>query len=165
MRGLIIAFVAFAGTAQADVVVEFRDGAPKDRFSITNTGTCALPAVSVRIDLADAPSGLIFDTTAQGSGVEVFQPLEIVQGAELVVAATDVKDGDQAVQLDLSGMASGDVVQFTIDMDDTGGGREITVSGSEIAGARITVATDIELVEGVFEDTGIATATLADCVS
>jgi hypothetical protein len=165
MRGLVMAALMMAGTAQADVVVEFRDGAPKDRFTITNTGGCSLSPVSVRIDLSTAPVGLIFDVTAQGRGVEVFQPFEVVQGAELIEAATVVEDGDQAVQLDLSGLESAQVVAFTIDLDDTGGGREITVSGSEIAGARVLVATDDELSEMEFDASGLAQVALVGCVS
>ena len=69
----------------------------------------------------------------------MFQPLQIVAGAEQLVGTPDAQDGDTRVLLRLRGLAPGQIVAFTIDVDDTAGGREITVSGSEILGASVTL--------------------------
>ena len=63
MRATCLFALLLAGPAAADLEVTFRDGAPKDRFSITNSGTCDLSAMSVLIDLSSSPAGLIFDVT------------------------------------------------------------------------------------------------------
>ncbi|MGR3501744.1 aggregation factor core [Pseudaestuariivita sp.] len=122
----------------ADVVVSFRDGAPKDRFEVANVGDCDLGAGRLALDFAGSAGGLIFDVTDRGAGVEVFQPFEIVEGAEYLDGFAEIADGDSFALLEFSGMPAGARFAFTIDVDDTGGGREITVSGSEIAGATAT---------------------------
>lgn len=155
----------FGSAAPADVVVTFRDGAPKDRFEITNTGDCPVPAVSVLIDLATSPSGLIFDVTGEGVGVEVFQPFEVVSGGDFIGGASSLTDGDQRLQLDLLGLPAGQTVAFTTDLDDTLGGQEITVSGSEIAGARVILGDALAVAEGVFDDQGRAVVPQAGCLS
>jgi len=164
-RSLLITLSLFAGPAFADVTVTFQDGAPKDRFSITNDGTCALPPISVLIDLSSSPAGLIFDVTAQGGGVEVFQPLEITAGSEFIDAVSTVGDGDQTVQFDLRAFPVGSTVRFTADLDDTIGATEITVSGSEIAGARVFLGTEFDVIDSAFDDAGRAVIPLAPCVS
>jgi hypothetical protein len=137
MKSLTILALLGATSAQADLTLRFTEGAPKDRFTLTNTGDCALPAGSITVDLGTAPAGLIFDVTNAGAGVQVFQPFEVVAGADRLTSQPKVADGDTAVTLPISGLAAGQSVAFTIDVDDTGGGREITVSGSEIAGATL----------------------------
>lgn len=163
MRGWILAMVLTATSAQADIQVTFRDGAPKDTFTITKLSDCGLGPLRVTIDLSTAPTGLIFDVTDTGDGVEVFQPFELVAGADLVTGASAVRDGDQVLMLELSDMAMGDEVRFTIDLDDTGGGREITVNGSEMAGAMIKVDGETARADGVFDDTGTARAAVTGC--
>jgi len=163
----LIAALAAASPALADVEVTFRDGAPKDRFTITNIGGCPLGGSDVVINLEGSPSGLIFDITGDGAGVEVFQPFELVTGADLVLTASDVADGDTTLVLSLAPMTTGDSVVFTIDLDDTVGTREITVSGSEIAGADVTlIPADLgPALTAVFDDTGRAVVTVPACVS
>ncbi|WP_372739865.1 hypothetical protein, partial [Neptunomonas sp.] len=56
-------------SVNANVMVNYIEGAPKDRFVITNTGECSLQTVRVDIDLTNTMGGLIFDTTASGAGV------------------------------------------------------------------------------------------------
>ena len=73
---LIIAGISSA-PVQADIVVNFVESAPKDRFVIENTGECEFENLVVEIDLSGSAGGLIFDTTATGAGVEVFQPFEV----------------------------------------------------------------------------------------
>lgn len=81
MRLAALAFlIALPSAAIADLTVSFRDGAPKDRFTLSYDGVCALDDLDVQIDLGTAPAGLIFDTSGAGAGVEVFQPLEWVVG-------------------------------------------------------------------------------------
>ena len=155
---------AFTSTpALADLAVRFDEGAPKDRFTLTNTGDCALGAAQVTIDLGTAPAGLIFDVTASGAGVEVFQPFDVVTGAQNLRSLPRVADGDAAVTLDLKGLAAGGTVAFTIDVDDTGGGREITVSGSEIAGATVRLAGMMQ--RGLFDETARALVPTGACTS
>lgn len=166
MRLIASAFAScLATTAAADVIVTFRDGAPKDRFTITNTADCATGPMTLALDLAPAPAGLIFDITGDGAGVDVFQPFEVAAGGDIITAVSDVADGDQRLELALQGLEAGAEVAFTIDLDDTGGGREITVSGSEIAGAMVQVISELALAEGAFDDSGTARVILASCTS
>jgi hypothetical protein len=151
--------------AMADIEARFVEGAPKDRFILTNTGPCALPATRVTIDLDGSAGGLIFDVTGSGAGVEVFQPFDLVTGAEFVSARSQVRDGDRSVTLELTGLGAGAEVSFTIDVDDTAGTREITVAGSEIAGASLRVEAAEGQSRAVFSSAATATASLIGCVS
>lgn len=148
--------------ALANVEVTFREGAPKDRFVIANTGNCATGPVDITIDLSGSDAGLIFDVTNSGQGVEVFQPFVLVSGKSFVSGAPVVKDGDNKVTLKLSDLVKGKPVAFTVDVDDTAGGREITVSGSEIAGASISVSGGAA---AVFGSNAVAKAKAPDCKS
>lgn len=154
-----------AAPVLADVQVTFREGAPKDRFTITNTGSCALGPVDVTIDLSSSSAGLVFDVTGQGAGVEVFQPFELVAGNSLLSSTPSVRDGDNSLTLALTNLEQGQSVAFTIDVDDTIGAREITVSRSEISGAGIRVETDLAQASGTFGETAIAVAPFQACVS
>lgn len=158
-RPVILAIAVLApAIAAADLSVSFRDGAPKDRFTLRYDGACDLKRLDVQIDLGTAPAGLIFDTTGAGAGVEVFQPLEWVSGA---ARSSDVTDGDTLLSLSLDGVTPGAVWAFTVDIDDTTSTRQITVDGSEMAGA--TVRTDAQM--ATFDTSGTATVTLQNCVS
>ena len=72
-----VSFLALSTTAQADIRVLFREGAPKDSFELRNTGGCALGPMELIVDLNGSAGSLIFDTQAQGPGVEVYQPFEL----------------------------------------------------------------------------------------
>lgn len=157
--------VFFATAAQADLVVRFDEGAPKDRFTVQNDGACALPSMQVTLDLGTAPAGLIFDVTGSGAGVEVFQPFELVAGADNLRTMPKVLDGDSAISFDLENLGVGQSVAFTIDVDDTGGGREITVSGSEIAGATVRQVMAGTTSEAVFGSDARAVIAQASCTS
>ena len=167
MRSLTIiaAAILFASAAQADILVRFDEGAPKDRFTITRTGTCDLGAAKVTVDLSTSPHGLIFDVTGAGQGVEVFQPFELVTGASLLSTQPSVQDGDQVIALPLSALDQGQSIAFTIDVDDTGGGREITVSDAEIAGAKVLVTTASGEYAGTFDNRSNAVVRIDDCAS
>jgi hypothetical protein len=131
-----------AAPAAADLGVRFVEGAPKDRFEITNRAACAVERAEVVIDLAGSAAGLIFDVTGAGAGVDVFQPFELVAGAEALDAVPRVADGDRQLSLSIRSLAPGARIAFTIDVDDTLGPRGITVSDREIegAGVRLVVA-------------------------
>lgn len=124
-----------ASPALADLKVDFIEGAPKDRFVISNEGKCDFSAGKITIDLATSAGQLIFDVTEQGKGVEVFQPFELVSGSKSMVGLPTVRDGDKVVILNVKELKVGGQIAFTIDVDDTIGAREITVSNAEIEGA------------------------------
>ncbi len=158
---LLASALIFSTPAAADILVRFDEGAPKDRFTITNTGNCALPLTSVTIDLTGSAAGLIFDVTGSGAGVSVFQPFQLVLGGEHVSTLPQVKDGDRAVSLKLKGLGPNQRVAFTIDVDDTAGASETMVSGSEIKGATVWAGK----ASGTFGTDKIARVKLPACTS
>jgi hypothetical protein len=167
MRIPILLIAAFsADTASADVIVTFQDGAPKDRFTITQTAPCPTGPASLVIDLGTAPAGLIFDTTATGAGVDVYQPFEWVAAPAGTATAPRVKDGDTVLALDLPDLTPQVPLIFTIDLDDTTSNRQITVSGAEVAGATVTLTTTGGGSQsGVFGTNGKAMIKTAACTS
>lgn len=166
MRTFLLASIlgTLAPMAMADVTVSFIEGAPKDRFVITNAA-CATGPLQVTIDLQSSTGALIFDVSSDGAGVEVFQPFELVSGGSLVTNAPTVKDGDQVLTLDLAGLGKNAEVAFTIDLDDTVQSREITVAGSEIVGAKVLLQYDGIQTEGAFDETAKVTIPWHDCAS
>lgn len=159
---MILASVLMLSTsAKAGIMVRFEESAPKDRFTITNAGTCALPLTSLTIDLTGSAAGLIFDVTGSGAGVNVFQPFQLVTGEEHVLALPEVKDGDRAISLKLMGLGPNQRVVFTIDVDDTAGMTESMISGSEISGATVMA----EATSGTFGANNTAIVKLPACTS
>ncbi|MFK8034439.1 MAG: aggregation factor core [Hyphomicrobiales bacterium] len=136
--------------AAADVTVQFDEGAPKDYFTFQNIGKCALRTVTLSLDLSKSKSGLIFDVSSAGAGVEVFQPLEFVSGEETLSKIPRVRDGDNQIKFNIRKLDVDEVIKFSIDVDDTIGGREITVSGSEIVGAEVKLKQLDEVFSSVF---------------
>lgn len=55
--------MVLGGAAQANILVTFDEGAPKDRFTIENTGACAVSSGEILLDLAPSNGQLIFDVT------------------------------------------------------------------------------------------------------
>ncbi len=159
------AFAALPGLVHADLNVRFSEGAPKDRFTLENTSTCALEDTAIVLDLSTSPAGLIFDVTAQGSGVEVFQPFQMVEGAQALKSEPVVTDGQSQITLDVGLLAPGQAIAFTIDVDDTLGQRAITVSGSEIAGATVSFAKADVSGTATFSKQAQASLALAPCPS
>ena len=143
--------------------MSFDEGAPKDRFTFANTGSCAIADAQIVLDLSSSKSGLIFDVTGKGAGVEVFQPMEVTVGAQALLSVPKVKDGDNQIKFDIGELKAGQRIAFTIDVDDTAGGREITVSGSEIAGARVRLLKDGMSPTAVFAADARATVQLMEC--
>lgn len=162
-----------SSAAQADVRVLFREGAPTDRFEIRNTGGCPLGPMTLRLDLSESSGGLIFDTSASGPGVQVYQPFELVAGAELVRAFSDVRDGGRSVELLLTGLHARQEVAFTIDVDDTlvaSPWGQTQVAGSEIKGAEVAIDFDeagagLPPVEARFDANAVALLPVSNCVS
>mgnify|MGYP001811201211 CR=1 FL=1 len=134
-----LGLIATALPAAANVNVRFVESAPRDRFEIVNASACALVATDVVIDLSGSAAGLIFDTTNTGAGVDVFQPFELVAGADALASHSRVTDGDRQVTLSIRRLAPAARIAFTIDVDDTAGPRGITIAGSEIEGATVRV--------------------------
>ncbi len=164
---LSMLFTGFAGLATpslADLQVRFVEGAPKDRFTITNTG-CGLGPTAVTIDLSGSPYGLIFDVTGRGAGVEVFQPFELTAGSENLKTQPLVADGDNRLTLDLAGLPAGASVSFTIDVDDTRNSLETMVSNSEIVGASVIAKGATGTVSVTFREDATATVELSACTS
>ena len=147
-----------AAPAVAEITVQFRDGAPKDRFTLSYDGACALGPTTLVIDLGTAPAGLIFDITADGAGVDVFQPLEWIEGR---AHTSDVTDGDTSLTLSIDAWEPGATRAFTVDIDDTTSTRQITVDGSEMAGATLRAGDLIAR----FDTSGSATLPLDPCTS
>lgn len=150
--------------ASADVSVDFIEGAPKDRFVISNAA-CPTGPVQITIDLQPSAGALIFDVTGAGAGVEVFQPFELVSGGSLVTRPPEVKDGDQVLTIDLAGLGPDGVVAFTIDLDDTINSREVTVAVSELTGARVILAGDGMTSEATFGAAASLVVPWKDCES
>ena len=165
LRISAFALLLTASTASADLDLRFDEGAPKDRFSISNKGSCPLPAMEITLDLGTAPVGLIFDVTSRGAGVQVYQPFELVAGAEHLSRLPVVVDGDTAIVLELTGLGVGQSVAFTIDVDDTGGASETIISGTEIAGATVRAALSDQLLVAIVGSDATATIPLAACTS
>lgn len=165
MKVLCVAAICLAGAAQADIEMRFIEGAPKDAFVLTALGGCAVGPMEIALDLSGSDAGLVFDVTEAGAGVQVFQPFELVSGRDLVQQLPEVRDGDQALVLALSGLPVGAPVRFTIDLDDTKGARGITVSGSEIAGATVRVTQAGVRYDGVFGTDARARVALPGCGS
>lgn len=166
MTTLALSLSATSVFAQAQLSVEFRESAPKDRFIITNSGGCDVSA-NVSIDLANSAGKLIFDTTSQGAGVEVFQPFEIVAGADNLKNQPNIIDGDKSVELMIQSLGINDSVAFTIDVDDTLAQSDlgqIRVSGSEIKGATVLVAKN-GVQSGTFGSNGLAQVILGACAT
>jgi len=164
MKWIITAItVAASGPVLADVEVTFRDGAPKDRFTITNLAECPTQEFVLRIDLVTTKADAIFDTQEGAPGEAVFQPVEIVTGQDLVTFISDVPDGAIGLTLRISNIKVAGAVAFTADIDDTASTRGITVSGSEIEGGRAVIDTGAALLEGVFDDTGRAVVPMDAC--
>lgn len=160
---LACALALQAAPALAQVGVRFVEGAPKDRFEFTNRSACALANTEITLDLSTSPAGLMFDTTSSGAGVDVFQPFELVEGAQALSAHTPVNDGDNQVVLSVRQLPPGARIAFTVDVDDTLSQRGITIAGSEIAGATVRVAAGGFSASGRFSSQAETTVATPPC--
>lgn len=164
---LSLSLLFITQSAQANIEVKFLEGAPKDKFVIKNTGNCQLQNLLVEIDLSQSAGKLIFDTTATGAGVEVFQPFEVTEGDIKLANQTTIKDGDSKLTLNISKLSSGKSASFTIDVDDTLPISElgkIRVAGSEINNGIVKVTSNSQkLADGVFGTNSKATILNPSC--
>jgi hypothetical protein len=167
----ILAATMLLGTAtiaSANLTVQFVESAPKDSFILSNTGTCTLAAQTVSFDLATSRAGLIFDVTGAGAGVEVFQPLDVVDQNPLVLAISEISDGDQTLDIGLDEMTPGAKIRVTFDMDDTltnSSLGQIRVSRSEIEGASAMTNLAIDTPSAQFDAEGVVVIPQPACVS
>ena len=169
LRAAVLIVLLAAPQALADVRVTFIEGAPKDRFVITNTSACPTGALQVTIDLSTSSAGLIFDTTGSGAGVSVYQPFELVTGHDHVTAASKISDGDRRAVLDISDIPGKDEVAFTIDVDDTlpaSANGQTMILDSEMAGSQLKIrAGGGRPITAPFDGTGTALAPWEVCLS
>jgi hypothetical protein len=154
MRLITFALTVMATSATAqNLTIQFSDGAPKDRIMLTNAG-CPLADAVITLDLEESQGRLIFDTTSQGAGVEVYQPVEITSGSATIAP---VNDGDKILQILVKSLATGEKLSLTADIDDTlDASRQITVSGSEMAGASVSLVLNDRVLTGIFGTDGAA---------
>lgn len=145
--------------------MQFFEGAPKDQFVITNTGPRAIQAAQVEIDFTNSKAGLIFDVTEAGAGVEVFQPFDVTQGAQVLTELPTISDGDQRVTLNMTGLAPTEFIAFTIDVDDTSGSREITVTDSEMRGTTLSLRVNNTVYSATIETGAEVTLQTPKCAS
>lgn len=172
MRYLLVLYLLFLTTpAKADIVARFTEGAPKDVFTIRNTDTCGTGPIGVTIDLTDAAGDLYFDTTAQGVGISVYQPFELVGGEDYVTAVTPVADGARIFTLEVNDLPPSAMITITTDVDDalpeSASGQTI-VEGGEILGARVLIVPRFDtppLAVGEFDATGSVTVPWSICLS
>ena len=152
LSAAVLGTIAVSSPTLADVRVEFIEGAPKDRFVLTNFSECDIGAGIFKIDFTGSHAGLIFDVSGTGAGVEVFQPFELTSGAEFLNSLPTISDGDHLAVLDISGLKTNASIAFTIDVDDTRGARAITVSDSEISGTIVSFKSESTTVSAVMGD-------------
>ena len=149
----IIGVLFLSSPSYAELKLQFFEGAPKDRFVVTNIGSCDIEAAQVERDFAASKAGLIFDVTGSGAGVEVFQPFEVTQGALLLADQPSISDGDRRVTLNMTGL----------DVDDTAGTREITVADSEMSGTTVSLRVADKTYSAVIETGAQVTLETPDC--
>jgi len=171
MQKLVLSFGFFllllSKTAFADVEVTFIEGAPKDTFVIKNIGNCQLQDLTVKIDLEKSAGKLIFDTTATGAGVEVFQPFEVTNGSITLPSKDSVDDGDTSLILNIKSLAAKNMASFTIDVDDTLPVSElgkIRVADSEIKNGLVKIQSNNKVLgQGLFGSDSKATILNQGC--
>lgn len=165
-HSIALALCLLATPSLADVSIAFNEGAPKDRFVIVYTGDCDLGPTDVIVDLAGSDGALVFDVAEGGAGVEVFQPIDVVMGAEDIAGVSPLEDGDRSVTIRFDRMRPMQHAAFTIDVDDTTGARPTVVAGAEIRGATVRVMQQGGgVLEGTFDETARAIVSVPGCLS
>jgi len=130
---LLMPATALAETCGPRLVVIFAEGAPKDRFTLTNASDPGWSVTEVEIDLGPSRGRLIFDVTERGAGLSVYQPFEEAGGTAIVATRNEVSDGDTLLTLRFTSFEPGERYEFTIDLDDTVSGSPTVISTAEIA--------------------------------
>jgi hypothetical protein len=167
LSAVLLVMLCGSEYANANIEVKFLEGAPKDKFVFKNTSECNLQNVVLKVDLSNSKGGLIFDTTATGQGVEVFQPFEVTEGDLALTSSGKVKDGAKHLSLNVKSINAKQSVSFTIDVDDTLERSElgnIRVSGNEITSATVDIKFDSEEPTTVaFNNQGKALILMPEC--
>lgn len=146
-----IATTCLCSHATADITIDFQESAPRDRFVIVSE-SCAAGPVEITIDLSPSAGALIFDVTAEGAGVEVFQPVEVQSGG---AQASPVVDGDQLLTLTIPSLAAAAPVIISADLDDVlvdSQLGQIRVTGSELDGAVVVLGMGGQTATATFAD-------------
>lgn len=161
---LVTALLVLTSNASANMQIKFVESAPKDWFAVTNNSDCNLSNIKLTFDLTQSQGALIFDTTAAGAGVEVYQPFSVRSGNLELISGADVADGDKTLTILITDLKPTEVASFTIDVDDTLAKSElgnIRVSRSEIAGASVSLADSDN--SSIFDDTGATEMVVTQC--
>lgn len=148
-RNTNVSITKATGVCGFEASVQFNESAPRDSFRISNTSSGNWFITALSLDMSTSAGNLIFDVTAEGAGVEVFQPFRADDGEASLLEQPSVLDGDQRLILVLAGFATGVDYRFTIDVDDQLSNSElgqIRVAASEMSGAQLTL--DIENASG-----------------
>jgi len=164
----VLVFIAASLQAShADIVVSFVESAPKDRFVVENQGACPFDDLIVEIDLSESAGRLIFDTTASGAGVEVFQPFEVAEGDVQLLSAEVVNDGDRVLTVRIKNLLPESSAVFTIDVDDQLPKSElgmIRVTGSEMENSLVSITFwEEQLSTAVFNANSVAVVPSPAC--
>lgn len=134
--------VTWAATACVhEVSMVFTESAPRDRFEIRNDSSSGQSIQRLTLDLSSSAGRLIFDTTAGGTGVDVFQPFRVESGEAKLQASLVIQDGSDRLTLDFTRFEPGQRFAFSIDVDDRLPASELgqtRVSGREMEGALMT---------------------------
>ena len=165
---MLMPALAHADACGPRLTVTFSEGAPADRFTLSNTSDPGWSVTEVEIDLGPSRGRVIFDVTERGAGLSVYQPFEEATGTAVIADRSAVTDGDTLLTLRFSRFAPGDTFGFTIDLDDTAGFAPTVVSTDEIAEgvirARFTSNRGEATREGLFDDNSEAdTGRLEGC--
>lgn len=136
---LVLPGAAFADACGPRLVATFSEGAPADRFTLTNSSDPGWSVTEVEIDLGPSRGRVIFDVTERGAGLSVYQPFEEATGTAVIADRSEITDGDSLLTLRFGRFAPGDTFGFTIDLDDTVGFAPTVVSVDEIAEGRVRV--------------------------
>ena len=152
---LAIAAMPWAAHAEAvcqqQIALVFTESAPRDMFEIRNGSSTGQRIQRLALDLAPSAGRLVFDTSAGGTGVDVFQPFRAETGLAKLADAPEVKDGADRLELTFARFDAGQRFRFSIDVDDrltTSDMGQTRVSGREMAGAVLTVVLGPDGVRG-----------------
>jgi len=153
------------------VNVEFREGAPRDRFRFVNLSEAGWHIEAISLRLESTAGRLVFDTEAGGKGVEVFQLFEVESGTAELNSAQLPDDGGNALDMSFTRFAAGDSFVFSIDVDDQLTASElgqIRVADSEMAGGITALSLRdlsgaLHAVELVFDSNSRSSVSVTDC--
>lgn len=120
--------------------IAFTESAPRDIFTLKNGSAAGWSVESVAIRLTGSAGSLLFDTQADGPGLDTYQPFRAGGGSAVLESQPLVADGDEELTLRFQRFAAGDTFTFTIDLDDrleSSSLGQTRISGSEIVGAAV----------------------------